>query len=93
MSDTFAHRMRRCDTVSCDVGSEIKKYKHVEKVRMAVTELLYTDRTGACHGIFAGKFGTSVFIFPVLGRLGGKPHSSDTGLLMRRAEAWIGRKK
>ena len=55
--------------------------------------LLYTDRTGACYGIFAGKFGTSVFIFPVLGRLSGKPHSSDTGSLMRRAEAWIGRKK
>ena len=32
--------MRRCDTVSCNVGSEIKKCKHVEKVRMAVTELL-----------------------------------------------------
>ncbi len=41
----LAHRMRRCDTVSCNVGSEIKKYKHVEKVRMAVTELLYTDRS------------------------------------------------
>ena len=85
--------MRWCDTVSCDVRSEIKKYKHVEKVRMAVTELLYTDRAGACNGIFAGKFGTSVFIFPVLGRLSGKPHSSDTGSFMRRAEAWIGRKK
>lgn len=59
---------------------------------MAVTELLYSDRAGACNGIFAGKFGTPVFIFPVLGRLGGKPHSSDTGSLMRRAEAWIGRK-
>ena len=33
------------------------------------------------------------FIFPVLGRVSGKPHSSDTGSLMRRAEAWIGRKK
>ena len=85
--------MRRCDTVFCNVGSEIKKYKHVEKVRMAVTELLYTDRTGACYGIFAGKFGTSGFRFPVLGRLSGKPHSSDTGSLRRRAEAWIGRKK
>lgn len=59
---------------------------------MAVTELLYTDRAGACYGIFTGKFGTSVFIFPVLGRLSGKPHSSDTGSFMRRAEAWIGRK-
>ena len=85
--------MRRCDTVSCNVGSEIKKCKHVEKVRMAVTELLYTDRAGACYGIFAGKFGTPVFIFPVLGRMSGKSHLSDTGSLMRRAEAWIGRKK
>ena len=85
--------MRRCDTVSCDVRSEIKKYKHVEKVRMAVTELLYTDRAGACYGIFTRKFGTPVFIFPVLGRMSGKSHLSDTGSLMRRAEAWIGRKK
>ena len=60
---------------------------------MAVTELLYTDRAGACYGIFAGKFGTPVFIFPVLGRMSGKSHLSDTGSLMRRAEAWIGRKK
>ena len=35
----------------------------------------------------------SGFVFPVLERVSGKPHSSDTGSLMRRAEAWIGRKK
>ena len=39
--------------------------------------------------------GSSVHPFYISGlvRVSGKPHSSDTGSLMRRAEAWIGRKK